>query len=71
MEVEDNLYSYEAENALSANMGRELREMIEQVDSDQTSLEERVNTLENSSGGSGTESTQCNCETKIWTQAIE
>ena len=70
MEVEDNLYSYEAENALSANMGRELRELIEQVDSDQAQLEERVNTLENSSGG-GTESPQCNCETKIWTQAIE
>lgn len=62
MEVEDNLYSYSAENALSANQGRALRELIENVDNEQTNLENRVKTLENSSGGGSSN----DCMTKIW-----
>lgn len=31
MDVIDDLYSYDVENPLSANKGRELREMIEEV----------------------------------------
>lgn len=62
MEVEDNLYSTNSENALSANMGRELREIIEQVDYEQGLLENRVTTLETNSGGGSLNE----CITKIW-----
>lgn len=62
MDIEDNLYSNSSENPLSANMGRELREMIEQVDYDQGLLENRVTTLENNSGGGSSN----DCITKIW-----
>lgn len=57
----DNLTSTSTSSALSANQGRVLNELIEDLDA-------RVETLENSSSESDS---QCDCETKIWTTAIE
>lgn len=74
MAVVNNLESTSATDSLSANMGRELNEYIMSVEEyvvsveeNVTDLENRVTTLENESG----ESSQCDCETKIWTTAIE
>ena len=55
----DNLDSTSTTDALSANQGRVLNEKIGALDT-------RVETLENNSGGSS----QCNCETKIWTEPV-
>ena len=57
--VENTLTSTSVANALSANQGRVLNEKIGALDT-------RVETLENNSGGSS----QCNCETKIWTEPV-
>lgn len=57
--VIDNLTSTSSSSALSANQGRVLNEMIEELDT-------RIDTLENNSS----ESSQCTCETRIWTTAI-
>ena len=57
--VENTLTSTSVANALSANQGRVLNEKIGALDT-------RVETLENNSGGSS----QCNSETKIWTEPV-
>ena len=76
MNVIDNLESTSSSDALSANMGRELNEYAMAIEEYAVSIEEsvtdlktRVTDLENNSGGS--ETSQCDCETKIWTTAIE
>lgn len=58
--VVDNLTSTSTSSALSANQGRVLNEMIEDLDT-------RVEELENNPGGS---SSQCPCETVIWTTDV-
>lgn len=70
MEVEDNLYSYSTENALSANQGRVLREeeeridgLIQETNTSVATLEEKVANLEKNPGGG---STSNGCMTKIW-----
>lgn len=74
MAVINNLQSDSTTDSLSAAMGKELNERLELVEMDMgdtltnvSNLENRVNTLENSSSG---ESSQCSCETKIWTQPV-
>lgn len=57
--VVDNLTSTSSSSALSANQGRVLNEKIEALDT-------RVEEIENNSGSS-----QNDCETRIWTTAIE
>lgn len=52
--IEDVLDSYSSTNGLSANMGRELNEKIED-------LEEKVSNLENSNPSSGSA-----CQLVIW-----
>lgn len=73
MTVIDNLESSSKTDALSANMGRELNDRLVDVEFKATdnetaisNIDERVATLENNPSG-GT----CDCETKIWTTAIE
>ena len=73
MAVIDNLESNSKTDSLSANMGRELNDRLVEVEfkaSDNesaiSSIDGRVTTLENNPSG-GT----CDCETKIWTTAIE
>ena len=75
MAVINNLESYSTTDSLSANMGRELNEYIISVEEYVTSVDDtvsdidtRVKALEDSSSSGGS---QCNCETKIWTTAIE
>ena len=67
MAVINNLESTSATDSLSANMGRELNEYIMSTEEYVVSVDERVTSLENNSSGSS----QCECETKIWTTAIE
>lgn len=58
--VLDSLTSTSTSSALSANMGRELNEKIEALDT-------RITTLENNSGDSAA---QCDCELRIWTESV-
>lgn len=57
--VENTLTSTSTNNALSAYQGKVLNEKIGTLDT-------RVTTLENNSS----ESSQCNCETRIWTEPV-
>lgn len=73
MTVIDNLESSSKTDALSANMGRELNDRLVDVEFTATdnetaisNIDERVTTLENNPSGGA-----CDCETKIWTTAIE
>lgn len=57
---------------LAGAMGKRLRLMIEEVDgyaqdieTNVTTIDTRLTTLENNSSGSS-----CGCETKIWTQPV-
>lgn len=60
--VENTLTSTSVANALSANQGRVLNEKIQTTNTKMQEIENRVTTLEESSGGGSSN----DCITKIW-----
>lgn len=60
--VENTLTSESISNALSANQGRILNEKIQTANTKIEAIENRVTTLETSSGGGSSNE----CITKIW-----
>lgn len=65
-DVLDTLESDSTIDALSANQGKILNGKITETNNSVSDLEDRVTTLEENSSGSS----NCGCETKIWTQPV-